>query len=149
MVIGMKRVLTKERGSGLVEFGIVFMLLVTMMLGIVEFGLIMKDYQVLDHAAREGARSASIGSPVAKIRQDVRTAAGSLQLEDSYIQLFYAVPDEPDTWYPLVDSGDSNCAASGDYVRVFITYPHALVTGFFFAGSPSFDMKAEMIMRRE
>lgn len=46
----------KERGSVLVEFAIVLPLLLIILFGIIEFGLLMYNKQVLTNAAREGAR---------------------------------------------------------------------------------------------
>jgi len=45
-----------ERGAELVEFAIVFPLLLLVTLGIIDFGLMFQRYEVLTNAAREGAR---------------------------------------------------------------------------------------------
>ena len=45
-----------ERGAELVEFALVFPLLLLVTLGIVDFGLMFQRYEVLTNAAREGAR---------------------------------------------------------------------------------------------
>ena len=45
-----------ERGAELVEFALVFPLLLLATLGIVDFGLMFQRYEVLTNAAREGAR---------------------------------------------------------------------------------------------
>lgn len=45
-----------ERGAELIEFALVFPLLLLTTLGIIDFGLMFQRYEVLTNAAREGAR---------------------------------------------------------------------------------------------
>lgn len=45
-----------QRGSVMVEFAIILPLLLFMFVGIVDFGLIIREHQILQNAAREGAR---------------------------------------------------------------------------------------------
>ena len=47
-----------ERGAELIEFALIFPLLLLVMLGIVDFGLMFQRYEVLTNATREGARLA-------------------------------------------------------------------------------------------
>jgi Flp pilus assembly protein TadG len=49
---------TSEKGAELVEFALVFPLLLLVVLGIVDFGFLFQRYEVLTNAAREGARVA-------------------------------------------------------------------------------------------
>lgn len=50
--------LRSERGAELIEFALIFPLLLLVMLGIVDFGFMFQRYEVLTNAAREGARIA-------------------------------------------------------------------------------------------
>jgi Flp pilus assembly protein TadG len=45
-----------QRGAVMVEFAIILPLLLFMFVGIVDFGLIIREHQILQNAAREGAR---------------------------------------------------------------------------------------------
>lgn len=45
-----------ERGAELIEFALVFPLLLLLVLGMVDFGFLFQRYEVLTNAAREGAR---------------------------------------------------------------------------------------------
>ena len=45
-----------ESGAELIEFALVFPLMLLVMLGIVDFGFLFQRYEVLTNAAREGAR---------------------------------------------------------------------------------------------
>ena len=51
-----RRRLAREDGAELVEFALVFPLLLLVVLGIVDFGFLFQRYEVLTNAAREGAR---------------------------------------------------------------------------------------------
>lgn len=54
------RILRDDRGQELVEYAIVFILLTTLILGIIEFGIIIFTQSSLSNAAREGARFAVV-----------------------------------------------------------------------------------------
>ena len=47
-----------ERGAELIEFALVFPMLLLVMLGIIDFGFLFQRYLVVTNAAREGARIA-------------------------------------------------------------------------------------------
>jgi hypothetical protein len=47
-----------ERGAELIEFALVFPMLLLVVLGMVDFGFLFQRYEVLTNAAREGARMA-------------------------------------------------------------------------------------------
>lgn len=53
-----KRVARSERGAELIEFALVFPLLLMIVLGIVDFGFMFQRLEVVTNAAREGARIA-------------------------------------------------------------------------------------------
>jgi len=52
-----RRFLRREHGAATVEFAIVAILLLTLVFGIIEFGILMFDQHVLTNASREGARA--------------------------------------------------------------------------------------------
>ena len=54
-----------ERGAELIEFAIVTPLLLLLVFGIANFGLLFQRYEVLTNAAREGARVAALPGYVA------------------------------------------------------------------------------------
>ena len=49
--------LNDQKGAALIEFTIIFPLLMVLIFGIVEFGLILYNQQVITNASREGARA--------------------------------------------------------------------------------------------
>jgi len=50
----------RERGAVLLEFALILPLLVILLLTIVDLGLVIRDHQVLQNAAREAARFSSL-----------------------------------------------------------------------------------------
>jgi Flp pilus assembly protein TadG len=51
-----------ERGAELVEFALTLPLLMFVLLGVIEFGFVFHEYEVVTNAAREGARLAVLPS---------------------------------------------------------------------------------------
>ena len=74
-VIGFFRRGSSEDGSQLVEFALVLPMLLLVVLGIAEFGIIFQRYEVVTNAAREGARMAVLpgGYTDADVQARVRT----------------------------------------------------------------------------
>jgi len=72
-----------DTGAELIEFALVFPLLLLVVLGIVDFGIMFQQYEVLTNAAREGARIAVLpnySSTDAQARVDQYVAAGMLSM---------------------------------------------------------------------
>ena len=68
-----------DLGAAAVEFALVVTLLCALLFGIMQFGFTFFEYNEVVAAAREGARSASIGKTDAEVRQ--RTIAASPGLD--------------------------------------------------------------------
>ena len=83
-----------ESGASLVEFALVLPLLLVITFGIIEFGVMMYNQQVITNAAREGARRGIIQDNPrilpAEIEGVVHDAA------DDYVISFLATPAPPD-----------------------------------------------------
>ena len=60
VAINVRRRLKCDRGSQLVEFALIFPLLLLVVMGVVDWGLMFQRYEVLTNAAREGARVAAL-----------------------------------------------------------------------------------------
>jgi Flp pilus assembly protein TadG len=77
----LSRRLGDPRGAQLVEFALVFPIVLLMTAGIVDVGFLLKDYQVVTNAAREGARLGAVQGGTAAItaRVNAYLAAGGLQ----------------------------------------------------------------------
>src|SRR5687767_1364031 len=70
-----------DRGAELIEFALVFPILLLLVAGIADFGFLFQRYEVVTNAAREGARIAVLPSyTVADVQQRVTNylASGGL-----------------------------------------------------------------------
>ena len=56
----MKAPRASERGTALVEFALVFPILALLFVMVIDLGLVLRDYQLLQDAAREGARFSAL-----------------------------------------------------------------------------------------
>lgn len=68
-----------ERGQGLVEFALLLPVLIVLIMGMVEFGLILFNQQVITNASREGARYGIV------VRNPRRTAEEIDGIVDAYV----------------------------------------------------------------
>ena len=67
-----KSILFNQKGTTAVEFAIILLLLMTLIFGIIEFGLLMFNHQVITNAAREGARAGIISRPVRLSNDEIK-----------------------------------------------------------------------------
>jgi Flp pilus assembly protein TadG len=61
---GMRRRRERQRGQALVEFALVLPLFLLLLLGIVQFGTVFRDYIALTDATRVGARQAAVARSI-------------------------------------------------------------------------------------
>jgi hypothetical protein len=149
----MKSPFNHRRGAALVEFSLVLPLLMLLLLGVMEFGMIMHDFLTLAHSVREGVRSAAIGNRADEIKQQVRRAALP-SLQDEMIHIRYE--DKDGKWVEVTGASTSAAIPSdAHYAEVSVVgYPHKMVTGSFFSWLPGVQnntmlLRSKMIMRRE
>lgn len=101
-----------EDGQAMTEFAIVLPVFLLLIFGIIQFGIVWKDYVTLTDAARAGARKATVSrhtDPVGAACSQVRASAADLK-------------------------GDLQCSASvtgpldrpGGDVQVVATYPYSI-----------------------
>jgi Flp pilus assembly protein TadG len=148
----------------MVELAIAFILLMTMLMGIIEFGILYGNFLSLSEVARAGARSASLGSSVAVITNRVTTTAYDIGLSDNNpmsTALSYRTYDKASgawsAWSALGDSGNYNSAPCNttydSQVKVRVAYTYPLLTGSFFSAIIGSEGNATInqtvIMRRE
>ena len=69
----------RQKGAAAVEFAIVLPVLVIVLLGTMEVGSIARDYQVLQNAAREGARFSAIPANQMGISQNPSVVLSTIQ----------------------------------------------------------------------
>ena len=84
-----------EKGQTLVEFAIVLPILLLLVMGIIQFGIIFSAQIALTNAAREGARAASVGKSELDVKNRVIEAIeghSTLDLVEGNITVNY--PDK-------------------------------------------------------
>jgi len=146
-----------KRGAALVEFAIVALLLFTLVLGIIEFGMLLKDFLALNQATREGARSAALRSNYNTVVNRVLTSGPGLDPSRiTVVRPSYRVYDSTSgTWGPWIENAvpPDSILTSNVQVRVHSEYKHKLITGSFFSwlagGKDYLTVTSEMVMKRE
>ena len=146
-----------RRGTASVEMAMVAPILILMLFGIIEFGLMFNSLMMLNNATREAARSAGVGSLPEEINARLDGAAGRLDRDELTVYLEFRtwMAYYWSEWTPIVADGSQNSAPSGSQIRVRTAYNYKLVVGNLFsrfADDPENNtklLKASVIMRRE
>lgn len=73
----MKRIWNK-RGQSMVEFAVILPLLLMVLLGIMEFGLLLSNQLILESASREAARAAVLGSSDSQLQTYINELTDTL-----------------------------------------------------------------------
>ena len=143
-------------GSLSVEMAIVAPILIMLLFGTIEMGLLFKDSLALNSACREAARVAAMGSVTTDVTTRARAAATTLVAANVTITQQYRILDLGvwGPWTTMADLGGYNTAPSGAQIRIALSYPHSLVTGSLFAslanpGTSTVTVRGNMIMMRE
>lgn len=146
----LKHRVRSERGAELIEFALVFPLLLMVVLGIVDFGFLFHRMEVITNAAREGARIAVLpGYDTADVRARVQdyVNTGGVPTTSS--------PANPQV---LVDMAFSipmpagTAPMSGKRVEVIYTHQYSFIgpiAGWFGGSFTSVPIRGVAIMRDE
>jgi Flp pilus assembly protein TadG len=121
-----------EKGAALVELALVLTLLLVLIIGMIDFGLVLKDYLALSQVAREAARSAAVGSSMGVVTGRVATWSTNLGLNAASVSPSVAKDPNP-----------------GGMATVTLTYPHNLILGGFLGMPNTVQLRARMAMRVE
>jgi Flp pilus assembly protein TadG len=117
------RLLKREDGQAFVEFALVTPILVAVLLGIVQFGIIFNNYETMTDAARVAARKAATsrlsGDDGAIAKAAAYAAATNLTASDLGVEVTSCAPGT----YPC-DTQD--WTTTGNEVTVKLTYPYSI-----------------------
>ena len=142
----LRRRLRSESGAELIEFSLTLPLLLLIVLGIIEFGFVFREYEIVTNAAREGARIAILPS----YTDDDVTARVEEYLETAGLDLANVTTLDPGTATAVtLDSG-----ACISLVEVFVEYDHAVpfisgIASFFGSSIGNIPIKGRSSMRTE
>ena len=112
--------LAERRGQSLVEFALVLPILLLIVVGILEFGIAFRTFQVVTNAAREGARTAVLRTTDAEVRGVVGRYLGSGGLDLDRGSFLFECENQPGS-APNPDGGPP--CTTGEIARVQIDYP--------------------------
>ena len=160
-------ILKKQHGASAVEFAVILPFLITLVFGIIEFGLLLYNQQVLTNASREGARAAIIGKCAggsetvivrktdAEIRQivtdycidpDDTTKKRLITFNTSNIAPATTVVPSPSDCTP--NPGGSGLTV-GDDVTVTVTYNYTFLLPTILGFGPTKLLTARTVMKME
>ena len=131
-----------EKGVNLIEFALVFPLLMMTVLGIVDFAFVLHHTEVLTNAAREGARVASLpgyGAPDVQTRVNEFTQVGGIAATPTVTVTATTIPTGAGPWPATT-------------VDVEYTHDYLFIGGIasWFGGSfTDVDLRAKATMRHE
>ena len=139
LVNALRRHFEKERGAAAVEFALVVPMLMMLVFGVVDFGYMINRDTMLNNAAREGVRVASLGATSA----DVTTAVKASLPADMQATLTVTVSCTKPTGAACASYSD---AASGGTAIVKVDYVHSWVTpvGSFFGKTAKLTKTSQM-----
>lgn len=122
----------RERGAALVEFSLVMVLLITLLLGIITFGLLLSLKQTITQASAEGARAAvtAFGTPAAATLPAAKADAVARAEARAREVMGWVEDDHPGaaTYEAVVHDCNAavtvDTAALPDCVHVSVVYDH-------------------------
>jgi len=120
------RKLKEHRGAAVVEFAIVLVLLLAIVFGIIEFGFLMFNKQVITNAAREGARYGIVKTDPLNDLDD-RTPALIQGVVNNYASSHLITLGDGGGALTTSVSGNCTAAESGDPLAVNVTYNYAFL----------------------
>ncbi|HEX9995679.1 MAG TPA: TadE/TadG family type IV pilus assembly protein [Abditibacterium sp.] len=132
----------------MVEFAFVVPILLALLMAILEAATLGRAQMVAANAAREGARTVSVGKPIADARTRMKAVGQSLGLLDSEITFFYSSDNGATFPTAVTDSSGRNTAPANSLIRVQVNHPHRALTGFY-PFLRNYRNQAQVTMRRE
>jgi hypothetical protein len=140
----LRRLVRSESGAELIEFSLTLPLLLLVVLGIIEWGFVFREYEIVTNAAREGARIAVLPG---YLPADV-TARINLYLNTAGLDSTKATID------PIVATPTPVGAKCVSMVPITVKYPHPVtflsgIMSFFNSSMGAMTIKATSSMRTE
>lgn len=149
----LRRFRRAESGAELIEFGLTLPLLLLCVLGMIEFGFLFREYEIVTNAAREGARiaalptysltqTARVNNATARVRQYLTNAG----LNQAIATITVGAPVSN-----VLAAPATGCVWS---VPVTVTYPHPVtfiqgIARYFGATFGNMTVRATSQMRTE
>ncbi len=106
------RLFKQKKGQSLVETAIVLPLVLLLLMGIVDFGILFNNYIVISNASREAARKGSLGGTDAEITQMIQNYTTTLDSSRLNIEIYPA----------------QSLRFHGSEIRITLRYDNRLIT---------------------
>jgi len=136
------KIIKCQKGAAAVEFAIIAPLLFTITFGIIEFGLLFYDKQVITNASREGARYGILWSPTRPTVEEIEAKVASYT---SNMLVTFGAAVSPDITIDGI-GGDPGDALT---VTVAYNYEFLLLPNFVSTLSDVTTLSAVTVMRFE
>jgi Flp pilus assembly protein TadG len=128
------RRLKQNKGQSLVETALVLPIILLILMGIIDFGMMFNNYLVVSNASREGARNAAVGATDTEIAAIVDNVASTLDTSRIIVEI---LPSETER-------------KKGDEVKVTVKYEYQLLTPMISALLPNpINLTGTTVMRTE
>lgn len=133
-----------DRGAAAVEFALVVPVLLVVLFGIIDFGFAINRYAIVNNAAREGVREASLGATESEIRSAVTRGMSDL---GGTFTITVACKKQDSTTCTSWDAGQE----SGGTAEVTVDFTHDWITpvGDLVGGGGDFHLAKTNRMRIE
>ncbi len=129
-----KKGVSKNAGQSIVETALILPIIILILVGIIDFGLLFNNYLVMINASREGARIAAVGSTDSDITLKVNNMTSTLDQDKLKITIY---PEE-------------SARKKGDEISVTVEYDNTLLTPIIGAIVPNpIHLKTKSVMRME
>ena len=109
-----------ERGVSAVELALILPLLVLILFGIIEFGLILYDQQVITNASRQGARKGILYATTRPTEQEIKDVVTNYTSD--HLVSFQNGATANATVVPT-----GGCTAFGSNLTVTVSYPYTFL----------------------
>jgi len=117
----------RQRGQALIEMALVLPIILVFLIVIVDFGFAFDRREVIQHAVREGARSAAVGTDVVAVEALTAKQSGDIfNTVTNPVTVCYV--DGTDSGVYPGNAGDS-VQVSGEYMYDFIIGSGAFLSG--------------------
>lgn len=145
---------TKRSGATVVEFAAVSTIFCFFLFGILEYTLFLYTYDVMQNAAREGARYAVVNSEDANLVADTQTYVQSLMMglnntNTNYVCNVYLSSNTGANVNSTTPVANATTATFGQPICVQITLTYKPLTPAFFLPSSAFTMQTMCYMTSE
>ena len=135
-----------QRGAAALEFAIVLPVLMLLLVGMVDFGVVLSAQTTVAIAAREGARTAALGQNEGAAENAARQAISSLPGASNVGTTTDAVCTKPDGSSCSLSDSDPD---TGSTVTVTVAYVHTWLSPVFLGLSPTVTLQGKSMMRIE